>query len=245
MTKYGKSPWIDQFATSRVPAYPRQRGAIATEVAIVGGGLTGCATAYAFAAAGVKVALVEAGRIGRGSAGAAGGGMAEEPGVGRRGRSVSGGAIHVPREPRGARLHGALRRLDVKCHLQPQTTWDGDHGRARSRSSGSRRRGSGPRRPVRQRTRGTGAGDRGRRRRSTRAMPSSIRTARALVRGGAARGANLRAIRRQEHRWPQELMSSLPAVRSARTAWSSRPECRRRSAIRSRATSGFAPRIWR
>ena len=37
------------------------------DVVIVGGGLTGCATAYAFAAAGVKVVLLEAAQVGRGS----------------------------------------------------------------------------------------------------------------------------------------------------------------------------------
>ena len=67
MTKYGRSPWIDQFPKSRVPAFPRQRGAMKTGVVIVGGGLTGCATGYAFAAAGVKVVLLEAEqRVGKG-----------------------------------------------------------------------------------------------------------------------------------------------------------------------------------
>jgi glycine/D-amino acid oxidase-like deaminating enzyme len=129
MTKYGKSPWIDQFATSRVPAYPRQRGAIATGVAIVGGGLTGCATAYAFAAAGVKVALVEAGRIGRGSAGAAVGWIAEDPGTSfvevEKALGVRS-ARYMFRAWRRAALDftALLRRLDVKCHLEPLTTWD-------------------------------------------------------------------------------------------------------------------------
>jgi len=69
MTKYGKSPWIDDFPAARVPAYPQQRGAAETPVVIVGGGLTGCATAYAFAAAGVDVMLIEGDRIGRASTG--------------------------------------------------------------------------------------------------------------------------------------------------------------------------------
>ena len=51
-TRYGQSPWIDRFPKSRVPAHPRYRGATKTDVVVVGGGLTGCATAYAFAAAG-------------------------------------------------------------------------------------------------------------------------------------------------------------------------------------------------
>src|ERR1041384_8119863 len=52
-----------------------------SDVVIVGGGLTGCATAYAFAAAGLKVTLLEADRIGRGGTGAASGWIATEPGV--------------------------------------------------------------------------------------------------------------------------------------------------------------------
>src|SRR6185295_1038291 len=73
MTKYGRSPWIDRFPKSRVPALPRQRGPEKSDVVIIGGGLTGCATAYAFAVAGVKVMLVEAGQVGRGSSGSSGG----------------------------------------------------------------------------------------------------------------------------------------------------------------------------
>ena len=62
MTTYNRSPWIDSFPKSRVPSFPRHRGTIQTDVVIVGGGLTGCATAYAFAAAGIKVVVVDAGQ---------------------------------------------------------------------------------------------------------------------------------------------------------------------------------------
>ena len=82
MTKYGTSPWVDLFPKSRVPAFPRHRGPIATDIAIVGGGLTGCAAAYAFAAAGIRVALVEQGQIGRGSSGSSSGWISDDPGVG-------------------------------------------------------------------------------------------------------------------------------------------------------------------
>src|SRR5256885_15070469 len=65
--------WFDTFPKSRRPAYPKYRGATETDVVIVGGGLTGCACAASFAAAGVKVALLEADRIGAGAtAGSAG-----------------------------------------------------------------------------------------------------------------------------------------------------------------------------
>src|SRR2546423_10808556 len=80
-TRYGRSPWRDRFPRSRVPALPAHRGHLDTSVVIVGGGLTGCATAYACAAAGVKVVLLEADRLGAGSTGAAAGWIADKPGV--------------------------------------------------------------------------------------------------------------------------------------------------------------------
>jgi gamma-glutamylputrescine oxidase len=81
MTKYARSPWIDQFPKSRVPSYPKHKGAQTIEVVVIGGGLTGCATAYAFATAGVKVMLLEAAQIGRGNTAASAGWISEAPGV--------------------------------------------------------------------------------------------------------------------------------------------------------------------
>jgi glycine/D-amino acid oxidase-like deaminating enzyme len=126
-TKYGRSPWIDRFPKSRVPSYPRHRGRLDIDVAIVGGGLTGCATAYAFAAAGIKVTLVEAGLIGRGSSGASAGWIAGDPGAsfvevakahGLRSARQGWQAWH-----RAALDFGALvRRLALKCYFEPRDT---------------------------------------------------------------------------------------------------------------------------
>ncbi len=58
--------FFDTFPKSRRPEYPRQKGEVTTAVAIVGGGLTGCACAAAFATAGIDVVLVDADRIGAG-----------------------------------------------------------------------------------------------------------------------------------------------------------------------------------
>ena len=91
---------------------------------MVGGGLTGCATAYGLAAAGVKVALVESGLIGRNGTALAAGWLADTPGVsfveldnalGRR------GARHVFKSWRRSALDfGALvRRLRLKCDFDP------------------------------------------------------------------------------------------------------------------------------
>jgi glycine/D-amino acid oxidase-like deaminating enzyme len=123
LTKYGRSPWIDRFPKSRIPSYPRHRGRDPAPVVIIGGGLTGCATAYAFAAAGVKTTLLEAGRIGRGNTAAASGWIAEEPGVpfgdlekaiGLRATRRAWHAWH-----RAALDFAALlRRLEIKCSLE-------------------------------------------------------------------------------------------------------------------------------
>ena len=129
MTKYSRSPWIDQFPKSRVPAFPRQRGAMKTDVVIVGGGLTGCTTAYAFAAAGAKAVLVEGEQLGRGNSGSAAGWMAEDPGVtfadvekaiGLRGAR---GAWQAWRRS-ALDFAALLRRLDVKCQLEARPALD-------------------------------------------------------------------------------------------------------------------------
>jgi glycine/D-amino acid oxidase-like deaminating enzyme len=83
-TRYGISPWVREFPSTRRPDYPRLRGEHAADVVIVGGGLTGCATAYACVIAGLKPLVIEADRIGRGSAGRSAGLLLPEPGPGFR-----------------------------------------------------------------------------------------------------------------------------------------------------------------
>src|SRR5713226_10203759 len=127
MTKYGRSPWLDRFPKSRVPSYPKHRGHLNTDVAIVGGGLTGCAVAYAFAAAGIKVALVEAGQVGRGTTAAAAGWIAGEPGLPFVDLEKAVGlrsARQAWRAWRRAALDFAavLRRLEIRCELEPCPT---------------------------------------------------------------------------------------------------------------------------
>jgi glycine/D-amino acid oxidase-like deaminating enzyme len=127
MTRYGRSPWIDRFPKSRLPSYPHYRGHLDTDVVIVGGGLTGCATAYAFAASGLKVALVDAAQLGRGSSGSALGWIADTPGVSFQQVETALGlrsarrAWHAWR--RAALDFAALvRRLNLKCQLASTAT---------------------------------------------------------------------------------------------------------------------------
>jgi glycine/D-amino acid oxidase-like deaminating enzyme len=89
---------------------------------VVGGGLTGCLTAYGLAAAGVKVVLLEADRIGRGATACASGWIAEDPGVSFADLEQALG-LRAARRAWQAWRRAALdfasliRRLDIKCHL--------------------------------------------------------------------------------------------------------------------------------
>jgi glycine/D-amino acid oxidase-like deaminating enzyme len=123
MTTY-RSPWLDWFPKSRVPAYPQHRGSLPAGVVVVGGGLTGCLTAYALAAAGENVVLLEADRIGRGTTAAASGWISEEPGVPFSeleraiGRRLARQAWQAWRRA-ALDFSALLRRLDVKGRLEP------------------------------------------------------------------------------------------------------------------------------
>src|SRR5918993_1841615 len=79
-TRYGVSPWVHEFPSTRRPDFPEFRGARTADVVIVGGGLTGCATAYACAMAGLKTIVIEADRVGQGSAGRSAGLLLGDPG---------------------------------------------------------------------------------------------------------------------------------------------------------------------
>ncbi len=122
-TRYGISPWIDQLPSSRRPDYSRLRGAQTADVVIVGGGITGCATAHACALAGIKAIVVEANRVGQGSAGRSAGLLLPEPGPAFRDVEQAHGlraARTVFEAWRRASLEGAalLRRLHIKCGLE-------------------------------------------------------------------------------------------------------------------------------
>ena len=123
-TRYGMSPWIDRTPTSRVPDYSRFRGAHTADVVIIGGGLTGCATAYACALAGLRAYVLEADRIGRASAGRSAGLLLADPGPAFRDIEQLHG-LRAARTAfdswRRASLEGAalLRRLNIKCGLEP------------------------------------------------------------------------------------------------------------------------------
>jgi glycine/D-amino acid oxidase-like deaminating enzyme len=117
--------WLDRFPKSRRPAHPRLRGEIDTSVVIVGGGLTGAACAASFAAAGVKVVVLEADRIGAGST-AGSPGLVREDFDGSFQQTASAHGLRAARtlwqSMRRASLDfaAALRRAEVRCDLAPQ-----------------------------------------------------------------------------------------------------------------------------
>ena len=123
-TRYGVPYWLDRYPKARQPSYPRHRGELDVQVAILGGGLTGCSAAYVFAASGVRVALIEANRVGQGGTASCPGLLRLEPAVpfselrdwyGLR------AARHLWQSFRraGLDLGATIRRLRIRCELVP------------------------------------------------------------------------------------------------------------------------------
>jgi glycine/D-amino acid oxidase-like deaminating enzyme len=122
--RYGLPPWLHGAPARTAPAYPAFSGAHERTVAIVGGGLTGALTAYAFAAAGVRVALLEQDRVGTGATGRSAGLVLADPdgdflrhetALGRRAARGVWQATHRA----ALDLAAAIRRLNLRCGLQP------------------------------------------------------------------------------------------------------------------------------
>lgn len=145
-TRYGTSPWIHQFPASRVPEFPRFRGEHSADVVVIGGGLTGCATAYLCASAGLRTVLLERERIGTGRTGHSAGLLMPYPDPLFRDVAAMYGvrsARRIFEIWRKGSLDAAafLRRLRVQCYLEPReavVAGDGDAERTLSREYTSR-----------------------------------------------------------------------------------------------------------
>jgi glycine/D-amino acid oxidase-like deaminating enzyme len=121
-TRYGVSPWLDAVPVKKRPEFPAFRGVIEHPVVVIGGGMSGAMTAYACAAAGLKVILLEADRIGLGGTGYASGMLSGEAcesfrelesRAGKRlARSVFDAMETAPRE-----LAATVKRLGIKAGL--------------------------------------------------------------------------------------------------------------------------------
>lgn len=120
--------WDDRNPLNRRPSWPKWKpskepSGDRVDVVIVGGGLTGCASAYAFASAGYSVVLLEAGRIASGATGGSSGLMLPA----FDGSFASHDAMHGRRASRAmwqqARrgvldFAALLRRLGIRCDLE-------------------------------------------------------------------------------------------------------------------------------
>ncbi len=114
--------WLDRASRSRRQSFGTLRGDAQVTVAIVGGGLTGCACALAFAQAGIKVVLLEAAAIGHGAAARSAGLVREEfeasfqDTVGAHGLAAARSMWQAFRRS-SLEFSAALRRLHVRCDL--------------------------------------------------------------------------------------------------------------------------------
>ena len=122
-TRYGTPVWPALTPRHRRPRFRRLRGDYERDVVIVGGGLTGCASAYAFAASGLSVALLEADALGLAATARSSGLVTHQPDIdfltlervwGRR------AARRVWEMTRRAALDlvATVRRLGLHCQLE-------------------------------------------------------------------------------------------------------------------------------
>ena len=115
----GRTIWLGR--TKPAARYPILRGHHETDVAIVGGGMTGAMIAEAFTRDGVRVAVVEAARIGQGSTAASTALLLQEPDYDLEALSDRYGArgeAHLDAQPGcRARFHRDHRRLKIACDL--------------------------------------------------------------------------------------------------------------------------------
>lgn len=117
-----QSIWSRRFPASRRSTYARQRGELRAEVVIVGGGLTGCSIAYAFAAAGVQTVLVEQDRLASGATAGSSGLLRPDPAGSFREAAQHYGlrdARNLWQTTRRSALDFAatLRRLGIRCDV--------------------------------------------------------------------------------------------------------------------------------
>jgi glycine/D-amino acid oxidase-like deaminating enzyme len=124
MPGYGARYWADRTGGSRRRTYSRFRGDTTADVVVIGGGLTGCAAAYALASAGFKTVLLEAARLAGGATAGSFGAIVPQPDArfvsvereaGRR--SARTGWSEARRS--ALELASILKKLRIKCDLEP------------------------------------------------------------------------------------------------------------------------------
>ena len=128
----GTSYWLDRY-TGRAPRFGAMRGRQQADIAVVGGGVTGCVAAYLFARAGARVVLVEAHRIGRGSTAASTALLMQEPDVDLRDLAARYGSATARQVWTASRASvrgfiALLQRLRISAGLEltPSIYWTCD-----------------------------------------------------------------------------------------------------------------------
>lgn len=117
--------WLDRFPKARRPAHPRLRGELDTDVVVVGGGLTGCACAASFAAAGINVIVLEADRLGAASTASSTGLIREDFDASFADTARAHGLRAARTLWQGMRrasldLAAAIKRANIRCDLVPE-----------------------------------------------------------------------------------------------------------------------------
>ena len=117
----GKTVWLSNQRNPR--RYSSLRGHYETEIAIVGGGMTGAMVAEAFTRAGADVIVVEAARVGHGSTAASTALLLQEPDWDLASLSRKYGARRATRIWQLSRdaardFIDTMRRLQIKCDLR-------------------------------------------------------------------------------------------------------------------------------
>ena len=122
--RQGLPLWLARPSHLETTSYAALRGDLSVDVAIVGGGITGAVLAWRFANAGVRVALLEATHMGRGSTAASTALLMQEPDedftrlAHRYGRRRAQRIWELSRRATREFIR-TLRRLSIRCELRP------------------------------------------------------------------------------------------------------------------------------
>jgi len=114
--------WLGRDSAARRARFHPLTRQLDVDVAVIGGGITGAALAWRFAEAGVRVALVEAGKIGRGSTAASTALLMQEPDIDLAELADMYGATRAQRTWQLSAdatrdFVATLTRLRIKCDL--------------------------------------------------------------------------------------------------------------------------------